>query len=173
MSRLQRTWTHPPACARLPTWLLSQAALAGDRRVNEALAAEGVRKYHFRVLVALSEHGPLSQADLGRRLHIDRSDMAAVVGELETRGYIGRERDPDDRRRNVVVAHADGEAGLARMDAAVETRSGGAARAAVSAERTARAHAAPRPGGQRCCSTQAMRPNTSAAPAAMITAAIC
>ena len=73
----------PARLRRLPTWLLSQAALAGDRRVNEALAAEGVRKYHFRVLVALSEHGPLSQADLGRRLHIDRSDMVAVVGELE------------------------------------------------------------------------------------------
>src|SRR4051794_23727255 len=59
-----------------PSWLLSQAALAGDRLVSEALAAEGVRKYHFRVLIALADDGPLSQADLGRRLGIDRSDMA-------------------------------------------------------------------------------------------------
>jgi DNA-binding MarR family transcriptional regulator len=70
--------------------------------------------------VALSEHGPLSQADLGRRLHIDRSDMVAVVGDLEQAGYVGRTRDPEDRRRNVVAVTADGEAALRRMDAAVE-----------------------------------------------------
>ena len=110
----------PARLRRLPTWLLGQAALAGDRRVGEALAAEGVRKYHFRVLVALSEHGPLSQADLGRRLHIDRSDMVAVVGDLEQAGYVGRRRDRDDRRRNVVAVTGDGEAALERMDAAVQ-----------------------------------------------------
>jgi DNA-binding MarR family transcriptional regulator len=110
----------PARLRRLPTWLLGQAALAGDRRVNEALASEGVRKYHFRVLIALSEHGPQSQADLGRQLHIDRSDMVAVVGDLERDGYVGRTRDPDDRRRNVVAVTADGEAALQRMDAAVK-----------------------------------------------------
>jgi DNA-binding MarR family transcriptional regulator len=110
----------PARLRRLPTWLLGQAALAGDRRVGEALAAEGVRKYHFRVLVALSEHGSLSQADLGRQLHIDRSDMVAVVGELERTGYLGRTRDPEDRRRNVVALTSAGEAALERMQAAVE-----------------------------------------------------
>jgi DNA-binding MarR family transcriptional regulator len=106
---------------RLPSWLLGQAALAGDRLVSEALAAEGVRKYHFRVLVALDDDGPLSQAELGRRLHIDRSDMAAVVAELETSGYLTRERDATDRRRNVVALTDDGGAALARMGRAVDT----------------------------------------------------
>ena len=110
----------PKRLQGLPSWRLSAAALVGDRLVNEALATEGVRKYHFRVLVALSEHGPLSQADLGRRLHIDRSDMVAVVGDLEQAGYVGRRRDRDDRRRNVVAVTGDGEAALERMDAAVQ-----------------------------------------------------
>ena len=110
----------PKRLQGLASWRLSAAALVGDRLVNEALATEGVRKYHFRVLVALSEHGPLSQADLGRRLHIDRSDMVAVVGDLEQAGYVGRRRDRDDRRRNVVAVTGDGEAALERMDAAVE-----------------------------------------------------
>jgi DNA-binding MarR family transcriptional regulator len=110
----------PARLRRKPSWLLSQAALAGDRRVSEALAAEGVRKYHFRVLLALSDEGPLSQAELGRRLGIDRSDMAAVVGELERRGLVERERDPHDKRRNVVAPTAAGDAALTRMDAAVE-----------------------------------------------------
>src|SRR5918995_437003 len=64
----------PKRLHRLPSWRLSAAALVGDRLVNEALATEGVRKYHFRVLVALSDDGPLSQAELGRRPAIDRMD---------------------------------------------------------------------------------------------------
>ena len=109
----------PQRLQRLPSWLLSAAALVGDRLVNEALALEGVRKYHFRVLVALSDDGPLSQADLGRRLSIDRSDMAAVVAELEQRGLVARARDDRDRRRNVVTVTAVGEDALARMDTAI------------------------------------------------------
>jgi len=103
-----------------PSWLLSQAALAGDRLVGEALAREGVRKYHFRVLVALADDGPLSQAELGRRLGIDRSDMAAVTTELEGRGYLTRRRDDADRRRNVVALTSAGGEALERMDTAVE-----------------------------------------------------
>jgi DNA-binding MarR family transcriptional regulator len=110
----------PKRLQRLPSWLLSHAALVGDRLVGEALAAEGVRKYHFRVLVALSDDGPLSQAELGRRLAIDRSDTAAVVAELEQREWLARERDDRDRRRNVVTITAAGEDALARMDAAID-----------------------------------------------------
>ena len=111
----------PQRLQRLPSWLLSASALVGDRLVNEALATEGVRKYHFRVLVALSDDGPLSQAELGRRLAIDRSDMAAVVAELEQRELVARARDDRDRRRNVVTVTAGGEDALARMDAAIAT----------------------------------------------------
>ena len=106
----------PKRLQGLASWLLSAAALVGDRLVNEALATEGVRKYHFRVLVALSDDGPLSQAELGRRLSIDRSDMAAIAAELEQRGCWPATRDDRDRRRNVVTITAGGEAALARMD---------------------------------------------------------
>jgi MarR family transcriptional regulator, lower aerobic nicotinate degradation pathway regulator len=111
----------PARLRRLPSWLLSHAALAGDRLVSAALATEGVRKYHFRVLVALSEHGALSQADLGRRLAIDRSDMVAVVAELERSGHVRRSRDQRDRRRNVVARTDAGGRALERMQAAVDT----------------------------------------------------
>lgn len=104
----------------LPTWLLSRAALTGDRLVSAELDEEGVRKSHYRVLVALDDDGPLSQAELGRRLGIDRSDMAAAVAELEQRELLARTRDEHDRRRNVVVLTKQGEAALARMNEAVD-----------------------------------------------------
>ena len=109
----------PKRLQGLSSWRLSAAALVGDRLVNEALATEGVRKYHFRVLVALSDDGPLSQAELGRRLAIDRSDVAAIAAELEQRELLARTRDERDRRRNVVTITPEGQAALARRDKAI------------------------------------------------------
>src|SRR3954465_10113338 len=103
MSRLPGGKDAPARLKTKPSWLLSQAALAGDRLVSDALAAEGVRKYHFRVLVALADDGPLSQAELGRPLGIDRSAMAAATNGPEARGSLTRERDEQARRRNVVA----------------------------------------------------------------------
>lgn len=103
----------------LPSWLLSQAALRGQRVVSEQLAADGLRRYHFTVLVALEEDGPASQAALGRRLGIDRSDMVAVINELEGRGFLERTRDEHDRRRNVIALTAAGRKALARLDARI------------------------------------------------------
>ncbi|MDW5595249.1 MarR family transcriptional regulator [Conexibacter stalactiti] len=106
----------PQRLRQLPSWLLNRAANAANGHVGAAFAQEGVRKHHFTVLLALTESGPASQADLGRRLGIDRSDMAAVVADLEGDGLIARERDPGDRRRNVVTATEAGAAALARLD---------------------------------------------------------
>ncbi|MDO8186697.1 MarR family transcriptional regulator [Conexibacter sp. JD483] len=111
----ERDYDPPRLLRTLPSWLLNRAAAAASAQVNAALAHERVRRHHFTVLLALSEGGPASQAALGRRLGIDRSDMAAVVAELERDELIARERDPHDRRRNVVTLTPAGAAALARL----------------------------------------------------------
>jgi DNA-binding MarR family transcriptional regulator len=78
-----------------------------------------VRGYHFRLLAALDQYGPSSQADLGRNTGIDRSDVVATVNDLLAKGYAKRQRDPTDRRRNVVTITARGARALARLDAVV------------------------------------------------------
>jgi DNA-binding MarR family transcriptional regulator len=105
---------------KLPSWLVSNAALHAHRLVSESFAAEGYRKGHFTVLVTLSETGPTSQAEMGRRLSMDRSDMVAVVSDLEHDGLVKRSRDEDDRRRNVVRLTPAGTRMLERLDARVE-----------------------------------------------------
>lgn len=107
--------TPPAALRRLPSWLVNQTALIASRLVNEKLAAADARRYHFSVLSALAEYGDMSQADLGRHCHLDRSDIAAVVGELGGQGRIAREADPDDRRRNIVTITEAGERFRAEM----------------------------------------------------------
>lgn len=101
---------------RLPTRLLSLAALTSDRRVNEALAGVGARKWHFAVLATLDEFGPASQAELSSRTGIYRSDVVAVLNELTDRGLVDRAPDPADRRRNVVTLTMAGRRHLLTMD---------------------------------------------------------
>jgi MarR family transcriptional regulator, lower aerobic nicotinate degradation pathway regulator len=113
--------TDAPARLRqLPSWLLNQAALRANRLVGERLAAEGVRRHHFSVLTALDEDGPASQAALGRRLSIDRSDMVAVINDLERDGLVARDRDAADRRRNVIRVTPVGRRARKRLDARIE-----------------------------------------------------
>ena len=114
-----RTDTAPSRLRGLPSWLLNQAALPAQRLVAEALRSMGAQRAHVSVLAALDEFGPASQADLGRRCGIDRSDMVALINDLSRRGLVRREPDPADRRRNVITVTADGRDRLAAMDAAL------------------------------------------------------
>jgi MarR family transcriptional regulator, lower aerobic nicotinate degradation pathway regulator len=115
------SYDPPQRLRTLPSWLASELARRGARLVAEALAQEGLRRQHFAVLVALAEQGAASQADLGRRLWIDRSDMHAVLADLERDGLVARVRDDRDRRRNVVALTRPGETTLARLEARVES----------------------------------------------------
>jgi MarR family transcriptional regulator, lower aerobic nicotinate degradation pathway regulator len=103
----------------LPSWLVSRAALQAGRLVTERLGAAGVKRQHFSVLATLDEFGPASQAAVGRRLALDRSDLHAIVNDLEADGLVDRARDPVDRRRNQVRLTAKGRAQLKRLDARV------------------------------------------------------
>ena len=106
----------PARLRTIPSRLLAGAAGVADRLVGERLAAEGARKWHFAVLVALDEAGAASQAELSRRTGIFRSDMVAVLNELAEDGHIRREPDPADRRRNVITLTATGHRRLERLD---------------------------------------------------------
>jgi MarR family transcriptional regulator, lower aerobic nicotinate degradation pathway regulator len=110
----------PERLRRLPSWLASELARRGAALVADALAHEGMRRQHFAILTSLAEQGPASQAALGRRLWIDRSDLHALLATLESDGLVARVRDPEDRRRNVVTLTAAGKAALRRLDRRVD-----------------------------------------------------
>jgi DNA-binding MarR family transcriptional regulator len=112
----------PPGRLReLPSWQLAQVANHAARLVADALAQEGGRRrQHYAVLAALAEHGPASQADLGRALWIDRSDLHALLAELDADGLVARVRDERDRRRNVVTLTRAGGVALKRLDKRVQ-----------------------------------------------------
>jgi DNA-binding MarR family transcriptional regulator len=99
-----------------PTWLLSRAHARAQAILGAAFGQAGVRGYHYRLMAALEQFGPTSQADLGRNTGIDRSDVVAALNELAEWGWIRRDPDPADRRRNVVSLTAAGLARLVQLD---------------------------------------------------------
>ncbi|MEJ3655910.1 MarR family transcriptional regulator [Actinomycetes bacterium KLBMP 9759] len=110
----------PGRLTRLPSWLVGQVAATAGRLVAEALAAQGLRRQHFAVVSALAERGAASQAALGRRLRIDRSDMHSLLGDLERRGLVARVRDGQDRRRMLVELTPEGATMLDDLDTRID-----------------------------------------------------
>jgi MarR family transcriptional regulator, lower aerobic nicotinate degradation pathway regulator len=110
----------PRRLRQLPSWLSSAVARKAQHLVTEALAQEGARRQHFAVLTSLAEQGPASQATLGRRLWIDRSDLHTILNELERDGLVKRARDERDRRRNVVALTQRGTAVLKHLNKRVD-----------------------------------------------------
>lgn len=113
------TTAKDAAASRLtgaPSWLLTQAALHASQLASEGFANAGARGDHYRLLAVLAEFGPASQAALGRRSCLDRSDVVAAVNELEAGGLVERTPDSSDRRRNVVTITTAGARQLQRLD---------------------------------------------------------
>jgi DNA-binding MarR family transcriptional regulator len=105
-----------------PTWLISRAYARATGLLQEGFAqgGDGLRGYHYRLLAALDEGGPASQAALGRGTGIDRSDVTAALVELEERGLVQRDVNQADRRRNVVSITAAGARRLEVHDVVVD-----------------------------------------------------
>lgn len=89
----------PARVRQLPTWMLSRAAHRGHRLVAERTGERGASRSTYSSLASLEEFGPQSQADLGRRLGLDRKNVSELAAGLEREGFIERAADPDDRRR--------------------------------------------------------------------------
>lgn len=101
-------------------WLLGRASKAADAATRDSVADVGLPRGCYGVLASLVEFGPAAQAEIGRRLRIDRSDMVAIINTLEGEGLVARLPDPTDGRRHSVTVTRAGRRVLARFDRAVE-----------------------------------------------------
>lgn len=107
-----RLWT-------LPTVLLSVLGPRARQIVLDAFGDAQTRT-DYALLAGLEEFGPLSQAELGRRLGFDRSDMVALRRDLEARKLARRRPDPSDRRRKSLSITEKGTRRLRDLDHAAE-----------------------------------------------------
>ncbi|MEA2352063.1 MAG: hypothetical protein QOJ14_477, partial [Thermoleophilaceae bacterium] len=63
----------------------------------------------------------LTQQTLCGQLHLDPTNLVAILNELEQRGYATRRRDPGDRRRHLVEVS---KKGIAVIDKVTEVMDG-------------------------------------------------
>lgn len=92
--------------------LLGHLARLGQRKAELRAQPDGLRPRHFVVLTVLRDGGPVGQRALAEALQLDPTNVVAVLNDLETRGFISRTRDAEDRRRHIVAATEDGLAAL-------------------------------------------------------------
>jgi DNA-binding MarR family transcriptional regulator len=95
--------------------LIARLSKQSQRATPEA--AMGMSLRHYMALWAIP--GSTSQAQLADHLCIDANNTVILLNELESEGWITRERDPSDRRRHLV--HIT-DAGRAQLDHAIEAR---------------------------------------------------
>ena len=97
------TESTPPGIAKQwPTLLVIKLGRITMHRFTEALEPFGIRPRHVAALIELRDHGQLTQQSLCGQLHLDPTNLVAILNELEQRGFATRRRDPEDRRRHLV-----------------------------------------------------------------------
>ncbi|HEU5026245.1 MAG TPA: MarR family transcriptional regulator [Spirillospora sp.] len=104
------------------TWLVSRAYLRSSGLLGAGFETHGggLRSYHYRLLAALEEWGPASQAELGRKTGIDRSDVTAALTRLESDDLVERSADPAHKRRNIVTITPAGVERLLELDKVID-----------------------------------------------------
>ncbi|WP_222849964.1 MarR family winged helix-turn-helix transcriptional regulator [Trebonia kvetii] len=106
--RLGDDGRQPPArLRRLASWQANKVSILGARLTARHMPLTA--RSDFAVLAALEEYGALSQADLGRRLGLDRNEVSGIVTRLASGRHVDRQADPADRRRNVVTLTESGK----------------------------------------------------------------
>jgi DNA-binding MarR family transcriptional regulator len=80
------------------------------RRGNELMAEHGLQARHSGALIALHDAGACSQQQLARIVGTTEATMVLVIDELEAAGAVIRERNPADRRSNVLILTHEGMA---------------------------------------------------------------
>ncbi len=110
------TQATPPGIAKQwPTLLLIKLGRITMHRFTAALEPFGIRPRHVAALIELRDTGELNQQALCGQLHLDPTNLVAVLNELEQRGFATRRRDPADRRRHLVEISNKGIALLEKV----------------------------------------------------------
>ena len=94
---------------------LMRAAESVTGRIHQGLGREGLTLSQFGVLEALYHLGPLSQAELAKKILRTGGNITMVTDNLEARGLVLRRRDTGDRRRYSVALTPEGSSLVARF----------------------------------------------------------
>jgi DNA-binding MarR family transcriptional regulator len=89
------------------------------RHFTETFSHVGLTQKQVSVLWLVDQFAGISQADLGRRLQIDRATVMAIVNRVQERGYLERRKSSVDGRLQTLTLTPDGAQALANARKAI------------------------------------------------------
>ena len=104
----------PSTLAKSPHFQVERVRRHTKDEVERALATHDSTMREYWILTCVDGE-PMSQRQLSELLSIDASDMVRIIDSLEKHGWVTRERDPDDRRRQIVAATKKGSKALTKL----------------------------------------------------------
>jgi MarR family transcriptional regulator, lower aerobic nicotinate degradation pathway regulator len=120
MSEMAETVTQP--MQRFPEelvasslFLLKRLGMRAKERSLEAYEELEVHPYHHAILAVLDEGSRETQGAIADALGYDKGQLVGLLDELEDGGLIERQRDPADRRRQLVRMTPTGRRKLERV----------------------------------------------------------
>jgi DNA-binding MarR family transcriptional regulator len=90
------------------------------RHFTETFSELGLTQKMVSVLWLINDHPHIAQADIGRRLQMDRATTMAIINRLEARDLLVRGESMIDRRRQTLNLTDVGETALASARKAIE-----------------------------------------------------
>lgn len=97
----------PSTLTKSPSFQIERVRRHTKDLVEKALNEHGTSMREYWVLSCVLDK-PLSQRELSELLVIDASDMVRLIDCLEKQEWVKRDRDPKDRRRQIVTATKKG-----------------------------------------------------------------
>ena len=121
------TWNDLPYAEPVPRpssppigLLLARSAKAVSRAFDDALTAAGGSLPVWLVLLSIKTREHTNQRELARSVGIEGATLTHHLNAMEERGLIERERDPANRRVQVVSLTAAGDELFVRLAAAAQ-----------------------------------------------------
>ena len=113
MARKSSTATAPVIAANPCSLAILRSLRRIQRRIElasyELESQFAITAPQLLCLRAIVIHGPLTQSDLSREVHLSASTLVGVLDRLEAKKLVTRTRDRIDRRRIYVEATTQGE----------------------------------------------------------------
>ncbi|MBG6122358.1 MarR family winged helix-turn-helix transcriptional regulator [Corynebacterium aquatimens] len=104
----------PDSLLQSPSFQIERVRRHTKDEVERALAAASTTMREFWALTCVAD-APASQKELAGLLGVDASDMVRLIDSLESKSWVSRDRDPGDRRRQIVTATKKGRRKLSDL----------------------------------------------------------
>ncbi len=97
---------------------LSKVAQKMDSQFAQQLEKIGLNyrdSRYYGILLAIHSYPNLTQVKLGEELNLDRTTIGQLIDQLEEKNFVARERNPKDRRQNILVLTSKGKKAVKEM----------------------------------------------------------